>query len=191
MHNAVHKHRNEHTHGQMGLRVRCGEECIFIVPQQSLWLLGTRAGVKYHNDPSSVLSSSPTFSLFYIYHPPFPLSCVLLPSVLLLSPVSLSSPFFLALVSPSTCFLSSSLLSCPLTSLPRLPITSCLSVAQHSTSRLSLNIDRKVNDNTTQVVHTAEFRCKVKHRHTHTQRSYYLTCEKGLLCCQKTRSCYG
>lgn len=148
MHNTVHKRRNVRTHSQMGLWARCGKACIFIVPQQSLWLLGTRAAVKEHNDPSSVLSAPPLLGSAYItlrLPLPFPPP--------LCSPCSSchSLPFYPASMSPL-------LFPSPLPFLPvllRLQITFCLSVAEHSTSRLSLNIDRKVNGNTTQVIHAA------------------------------------
>lgn len=135
--------RNVCTHSQMGLWARCGKECIFCVPQQSLQLLGTRTDVKRHNDPSSVLL--PPLLVRHI-SPSISLSCFLLPSF----------PFCLLSFSH---LLSSILLSVPPTFHPWLvipPFTFCLSVAQHSMSWLSLNIDRKVNDNTAQVVHTAE-----------------------------------
>lgn len=105
---------------------------------------------------------SPTSSLFYIHHPPSS------------SPV-FSSPLL------SFCLLSFS----PLSSRPQLsllPITFCLSVAQHSTSWLSLNIDRKVNDNTPQVVHAAEIQCRFKQAQTYTHKEV-TTWLMSVACC--------
>lgn len=113
MDNTVHKRRNVRTHSQMGLWDRCGKECIFIVPQQSLWLLGTRADVKEHNNPSSDLSS-PLLLLYSTYitlHPPFPVfssplfSFVSCHSLLTHSPPPVSSPV------PSSPILSPCILS--------------------------------------------------------------------------------
>lgn len=152
MRNTVHKRRNVRTHSQMGQWARCGKECIFIVPQQSQWLLGTRADVKEHNDPLSVLSSPLLCSPLLLYSTYITLSCF--PFHSLSSAVILSSPYLLpwSLLNsfPLLCF--PLLSSHCLTSHPQLsltPITFCLSMAQHSTSWLSLNIDRKVNDNST------------------------------------------
>lgn len=164
MHTTVHKHRDVHTQPDgavSSLWERMHLHCPFAVS-----FLGGRRELML-KCLMSYLSSrhlSHLLSLCIYKWPSILLSCFLLASDLLLSPVSLHSP------------------------LPISPYNAiCLTVAQHSMSWLCLNIDRKVNDNTTVLQH----KLTKQHTNIRTQRSYNLTPERSLLCSLKTMLCYG